>query len=70
MPASLPTVAQLIGALIAKGYHVEIYEQRTGKFAVVIVKKDEPRIGVSMESLTTRMLTAALIKIKRKLEAD
>jgi hypothetical protein len=58
-----------MGALISKGYHIEIYEQRTGKYAVVVVKKSEPRIGVSMDSLTTRMLTAALLKIKRKLEA-
>jgi len=70
MPAPLPTVTQLMGSLISKGYRVEVYEQKsTGKYAVVVEKKGEPRVGVSMECLTTRMLTAALLKIKRKVEA-
>jgi hypothetical protein len=69
MPVHIPTIAQLMGSLTDKGYHIEIYKQRTGSWAVLVTKKDEPRLGVGLSSLTTRMLTAALIKIKRKIEA-
>jgi predicted nucleotidyltransferase len=70
MADGYPTVAQLLGALVAHGYRVEIYLQGNEKYAVVATRKDQPRMGVSIESLTTRMLTAALIKIKRKIEAE
>lgn len=70
MPSSYPTVASLIAHFVRKGYHVEMYQQSTtDAFAVVVWAKDSARIGVTCESLDTRMLTAALIKIKRRIEA-
>ena len=70
MPGSYPTVAQLMGSLIHKGYAIKVYKQSTtDKYAVVVSRDDEPKLGVTMEALNTRMLTAALIKIKRKIEA-
>jgi hypothetical protein len=68
MAAELPTLAQLFQSLISKGYAIEIYLQKNEKYAIVVTKKGEPRRGVSMDSMTTRMVTAALIKIRRKIE--
>ena len=62
------TVAQLIGSLTSQGYQIEIYEQKNGSCAILVGKKNDPKKGVAIKPLTTRMLKAALIKIKKAFE--
>jgi len=53
-----------------QGYRIEIFQQRNSKYAVMARKDSKEEVGFSIESINTKLLTAVLIKIKRKIDGN
>lgn len=68
MAESNLTVAQILGSIQQDGYTIIFRQQKNKKYAIIAVRGKEPEIAYTIDPFNTRILKAALSKIKRKIE--